>query len=232
MKKGLEKSAFRKIGKDKAKIQDADLLFTTQFFTDKYMVKYLVDESLNSLGIKNIEKVVIIDCASGGGNFLNYSFERLYSLYRKTKPNWSDQKIVDFILNNFGLFKSYAASPSNRAMNQRIIGQELKTVRSSLKKQASYYIVNNNEDRAYELLAAVKATFIQEYPFDPKEATEKWSDWADSFIDEIGESPMWRGMSKKHMKSEILRVKRFEADNRSQALNEWVEALRLAMKMR
>ena len=100
MKKGLEKSAFRKIGKDKAKIQDADLLFTTQFFTDKYMVKYLVDESLNSLGIKNIEKVVIIDCASGGGNFLNYSFERLYSLYRKTKPNWSDQKIVDFILNN------------------------------------------------------------------------------------------------------------------------------------
>ena len=139
---------------------------------------------------------------------------------------------VDFILNNFGLFKSYAASPSNRAMNQRIIGQELKTVRSSLKKQASYYIVNNNEDRAYELLAAVKATFIQEYPFDPKEATEKWSDWADSFIDEIGESPMWRGMSKKHMKSEILRVKRFEADNRSQALNEWVEALRLAMKMR
>jgi hypothetical protein len=100
LKKGLEKSAFSKIGKDKAKIIDADLLFTTQFFTDKYMVKYLVDESLNSFDIKYIEKVVVIDCASGGGNFLNYSFECLYNLYRKSKPNCTNQEIVDSILNN------------------------------------------------------------------------------------------------------------------------------------
>lgn len=100
LKKGLEKSAFNKIGKDKAKILDADLLFTTQFFTDKYMVDFLVDESLNSFDIKNIEKVVVIDCASGGGNFLNCSFERLYNLYKKSKPNWSNQKIVDTVLNN------------------------------------------------------------------------------------------------------------------------------------
>ncbi len=100
LKKDLEKSAFKKIGKDKAKIEDLDLLFTTQFFTDKYMVEYLVNESLSGFDKSNIQKVVVIDSASGGGNFLNYSFERLYKLYEKFKPNWTNQKIVDTILNS------------------------------------------------------------------------------------------------------------------------------------
>ena len=100
LKKDFEKAAFKKIGKNKAKIKDSDLLFTTQFFTDKYMVKYLVRESFSGFDKSNIEKVVIIDPASGGGNFLNYSFECLYELYRNSKPNWSDQKIVDTILDN------------------------------------------------------------------------------------------------------------------------------------
>ena len=100
LKKDLEKSAFKKIGKDNAKIEDSDLLFTTQFFTDKYMVKYLVNESLSDFDKMNIQKVVVIDTASGGGNFLNYSFERLYELYKKSKPNWSNQRIVNTILNS------------------------------------------------------------------------------------------------------------------------------------
>ena len=100
LKKDLEKSAFKRIGKDNAKIEDSDLLFTTQFFTDKYMVKYLVNESLSGFDKTNIQKVVVIDSASGGGNFLNYSFEYLYKLYKKSNPNWSNQKIVDSILNS------------------------------------------------------------------------------------------------------------------------------------
>jgi len=100
LKKDLEKSAFKRIGKENAKIEDSDLLFTTQFFTDKYMVKYLVNESLSCLDKCDIQKVVVIDSASGGGNFLNYSFERLYELYKTSKPNWSNQKIVDAILNS------------------------------------------------------------------------------------------------------------------------------------
>lgn len=100
LKRDLEKSAFKRIGKNNAKIEDSDLLFTTQFFTDKYMVKYLVNESLSGFDKSDIQKVVVIDSASGGGNFLNYSFERLYELYKTSKPNWSNQKIVDTILNS------------------------------------------------------------------------------------------------------------------------------------
>lgn len=100
LKKDLEKSAFKKLGKDNVKIEDSDLLFTTQFFTDKYMVKYLVDKSLSGFDKTNIKKVVIIDSASGGGNFLNYSFESLYKLYKKSNQNWSNRKIVDTILSS------------------------------------------------------------------------------------------------------------------------------------
>lgn len=99
LKKDLEKTAFKKIGKDKAKLENLDLLFTTQFFTDKYMVKYLVNESLSGFGKSNIKNVVVIDCASGGGNFLNYSFDKLFKIYRKSFPEWSSQRIVDTILN-------------------------------------------------------------------------------------------------------------------------------------
>jgi hypothetical protein len=84
--------AFKRIGKDNAKIEDSDILFTTQFFTDKYMVKYLVNESLSSFDITNIQNVVVIDTASGGGNFLTYSFECLFELYKKSQPNWSNQE--------------------------------------------------------------------------------------------------------------------------------------------
>lgn len=100
LKKDLEKAAFKKTGKGKAKIENAELLFTTQFFTDKYMVKYLVDESLSDFENVNVQDVVVIDCASGGGNFLNYSFEKLFSIYKKSFPEWSTQKIVDTILND------------------------------------------------------------------------------------------------------------------------------------
>lgn len=100
LKKDLEKAAFKKIGKGKAKIENADLLFTTQFFTDKYMVKYLVDRSLSGFGKNNIQNVVVIDCASGGGNFLNYSFEKLFKIYKSSFPKWSTKKIVDTILND------------------------------------------------------------------------------------------------------------------------------------
>lgn len=100
LKRDLEKIAFKKIGKDKVKIEGSDLLFTTQFFTDKYMVKYLVNETLSGFDQTNIEKVVVIDSAMGGGNFLNYSFEVLYNLFREYKPEWSNQIIVDNILNN------------------------------------------------------------------------------------------------------------------------------------
>ncbi|GEO24122.1 Eco57I restriction-modification methylase domain-containing protein [Cyclobacterium qasimii] len=100
LKKELTNKAFKKTGQNNNKIEDADLLLTTQFFTDSYMVKYLVDETVLSIKPQELEDIVIIDPASGGGNFLNYSFERLFYLFKSHKKDWTDNEIVDWLLNN------------------------------------------------------------------------------------------------------------------------------------
>ncbi|WP_316738525.1 Eco57I restriction-modification methylase domain-containing protein [Pedobacter aquatilis] len=96
-KRGLEKKAFASVGANNKKIEAQDLLFTTQFFTDRYMVRYLVEESIKKQN-RELDKLIIIDPASGGGNFLIYGFDCLYGLYKKQYSAWSDQKIVDKIL--------------------------------------------------------------------------------------------------------------------------------------
>lgn len=100
LKKELTNNAFKKTGKNSNKIQDAELLLTTQFFTDSYMVKYLVDETLSNIKPQELEEIVIIDPASGGGNFINYSFEKLFCLFKSHKKDWADSEIVDWLLNN------------------------------------------------------------------------------------------------------------------------------------
>lgn len=99
LKKDYEKTAFKNVTQAKSKLANQDLLFTTQFFTDKYMVRYLVEDALFTLSKNNIKDLVLIDPAVGGGNFLTYAFEKLFHIYHDTYPKWSKRKIVDFILN-------------------------------------------------------------------------------------------------------------------------------------
>lgn len=51
-------------------------LSNTQFFTEKYMIEYLVDKNL----ISDSPNIKIIDPACGGGNFLIYSFDKVIKL--------------------------------------------------------------------------------------------------------------------------------------------------------
>ena len=80
LKRSLEKKAFGNIGRDNYKLTGRDLLYTTQFFTDEYMVKYLVDECIRD-NAGRIEEMVFVDPALGGGNFLSYAFTALFDHY-------------------------------------------------------------------------------------------------------------------------------------------------------
>lgn len=62
----------------------------TQFFTDQYMVKYLVDNTLSK--VKNIDQYYCIDPACGGGNFL---VELIQNLYEKKK--WNKENFIKYI---------------------------------------------------------------------------------------------------------------------------------------
>lgn len=80
LKGSLAKEALKKIGSDKNKLTGTDMLVQTQFFTDNYMVKYLVDKVFE-IQKDNLPNVVFIDPACGGGNFLTYIYKKLLDWY-------------------------------------------------------------------------------------------------------------------------------------------------------
>ena len=58
-----------------------ELLFQTQFFTDSYMVDYLLDRIFETYS--DVDNILFVDPASGGGNFLALIYLRLYDWYQK-----------------------------------------------------------------------------------------------------------------------------------------------------
>ena len=67
----------------------------TQFFTDRYMVKFLVKSSLNNFSDDELSSIKIIDPACGGGNFIVEVIEEIHSRQKKYPD-----KILDIIQKN------------------------------------------------------------------------------------------------------------------------------------
>ena len=132
---------------------------------------------------------------------------------------------ADFFLNNMGAVKSYSANPENRAANTKMNDRAIQNQRTALKKQASYYFVNHREEEATQYLHKVQTTFERQHPLDPDIAEDKFSEWMESFIDGVGESPMWGGLSKEEMKAEMKRTRKRLGSLRSQSLREWMQWL-------
>ena len=78
-----------------------------EFYTPRWVVKYIVDNSLDeycSKNKKNIEEIKLLDPACGAGNFLVYTFDSLFSRYKMEHADWNDKQIVESIFekNIFG----------------------------------------------------------------------------------------------------------------------------------
>lgn len=80
------------------KIEGDQYLISTQFFTDEYMIRFLLDETINKFE-GNLINVTFVDPACGGGNFLSYAFDKLFSFY-KSNVNLSTTDIINKIFQN------------------------------------------------------------------------------------------------------------------------------------
>lgn len=98
LKSSLAKEALGKIGKNGNKLKGTDMLMQTQFFTDYYMVKFLVDKVFELLK-DQLPNVVFVDPACGGGNFLTYIYTKLFKWYRE-HTNYDVSEINELILKN------------------------------------------------------------------------------------------------------------------------------------
>ncbi|MFC1940654.1 Eco57I restriction-modification methylase domain-containing protein, partial [Chloroflexota bacterium] len=101
MKKSKEKEVFRSSLNNGQKITGIDILPTTQFFTENYMVKYIVSNTLNEIRPKQMDltKLHVIDPACGSGNFLMHAFDYLYGIYINS-IDYDSQDIVHYLLDN------------------------------------------------------------------------------------------------------------------------------------
>ena len=96
LKRDITNAAYGKIGKNGNKLDGTDILVTTQFFTDDYMVKFLVDKVFEE-NSQCIAELVVVDPACGGGNFLTYAFEKFYDWYTANTA-YNAEEIVGAIL--------------------------------------------------------------------------------------------------------------------------------------
>lgn len=71
-----------------------------EFYTPRWVVKYIVDNLLDeycSKNKKNIEEIKLLDPACGAGNFLVYTFDALFNRYKIEHADWDNKRIVESI---------------------------------------------------------------------------------------------------------------------------------------
>ncbi|HFF8990079.1 TPA: DNA methyltransferase [Clostridium perfringens] len=78
----------------------------TQFFTDQYMVEYLVKIGLDNLKEKKLENIYSIDPACGGGNFLVALIEKLYFRLNMKKEEFL--KYIEVHISGYEIDKNLA----------------------------------------------------------------------------------------------------------------------------
>lgn len=118
---------FEKVRTQKgAKIEGADIVPATQLYTEPYMVKFLVQNSLGALWMgmhpgstlaegweyyvkdadrapvecKTAQEVTLLDPACGSGHFLLEAFDLLFQMYQEEDASWTEAEIASAILNH------------------------------------------------------------------------------------------------------------------------------------
>jgi len=110
---------FEKVRTKKVKIQGADIISATQLYTEPYMVKFLVQNSLGAtwMGMypdsnlleeweyyvkdadrapvrkKNVENITFLDPACGSGHFLIEAFDLFFQMY-KAEGKYTDEETI------------------------------------------------------------------------------------------------------------------------------------------
>lgn len=106
LKEDEEKAAFKDALESSVKISGDALLAATQFFTDKYMVKYLVAGALENFDLTEemLSNLCLSDPACGGGNFLVVAFEEIF-VRARAKELARPEQIISLLFSNiiFGL---------------------------------------------------------------------------------------------------------------------------------
>lgn len=195
------KKAAHKESGDKTEFNKVSI--QSQVYTPRWVVKFLVDNSLGKLylemypdsDIKNLYKIAnapktrirepkplteikMVDPATGSGNFLLYCFDLFYDLYTDQIENYGadydDRKIAELIIAN----NLHGVDLDDRAIQLAQLGLYIKAKRKKRSAKIEHFNIVSSDFYLPEY-AAVKHLFESEQPLSPeleKIVTDLWAD--------------------------------------------------------
>jgi len=195
------KKAAHKESGDKTEFNKVSI--QSQIYTPRWVVKFLVDNSLGKLylemypdsDIKNRYKIAnapktrtrvpkpltelrMIDPATGSGNYLLYGFDLFYDLYTDQIENYGadydDRKIAELII----AYNLHGVDLDDRAIQLAQLGLYIKAKRKKRIAKIEHFNIVSSDFYLPEY-AAVKHLFESEQPLSPeleKIVTDLWAD--------------------------------------------------------
>jgi hypothetical protein len=195
------KKAAHKESGDKTEFNKVSI--QSQVYTPRWVVKFLVDNSLGKLYLemypdsdiktrykianapkirsrepKPLTEIRMIDPATGSGNYLLYGFDLFYDLYTDQIENYGadydDRKIAELIIAN----NLHGVDLDDRAIQLAQLGLYIKAKRKKRSAKIEHFNIVSSDFYLPEY-AAVKHLFESEQPLSPeleKIVTDLWAD--------------------------------------------------------
>lgn len=138
----------------------------------------------------------------------------------------------DFVLNNFGMWKSYAAKPDTRLSNEGLADQNQEQIRTYLAKNLDYHLANGQDDLSTDILSKVQRSFAKQYVGNPREAQKKFGEWLKRKTKAIGQHPRLRSWSKEELEQRLHTSSSFAEEARGQARDEMIKFLQEETRIR
>jgi hypothetical protein len=138
----------------------------------------------------------------------------------------------DFLLNNFGAWKSYSATAEQQLANEAMADRNLEKVRNNLTKNLKYHLENQNERDVVRILSNVQATFANQYVYDPLLAQNKYTAWLERHAKTLGRHPKLRGWSEEELIARLEEAGELAGYARSSARNKLIDTLRTELMLK
>lgn len=153
-------------------------------------------------------------------------FEEDLGLRTNTRTGERGNPIFDVLFTSAtGLGKSWKADPSQKAFNDKMREDNLKTFRGSLKRKLADAAINGDEERWKALMQDLFITYTQQYD-DPRQAQAKFSASMEDLLPQLRRNPQYKRYSEEELRQRLRDATAFAIKHRGQFTDQRVEELR------
>jgi hypothetical protein len=138
----------------------------------------------------------------------------------------------DFWLNNFGIFKSYAATGEQQLANESKTEQHMYKIRKHLAKNLDYHLNKGNEREIVEILTDIQGSFAEQFQHSPLVAEEKYTHYLKGISDRLGQHPKLRQWSQADILDRLGQAGEWRGKERNRAREELLSSLRKEYRLK